>query len=193
MSPPDRRSNRAQWRRQFALPQAEITAKFNWKDRQQLNFSYTRSRASGSLNSFDGYLGNFPNPLVRQNVYALLPGDIPNRLLWWGSLNIRRPQLQVLPIVEYRSGFPYSNLNQLQDYVGIPNSARFPNYFSLDARFSKDFKLSSKYSIRFSLTGLNFTNHFNALAVHANTGDPQFGTFFGDYHRRYRGDLDFLF
>ncbi len=173
--------------------QAEITAKFNWKERQQLNFSYTRSRAEGSLNSFDGYLGNFPNPLVRPDVYARLPGDLPNRFLWWGSLNIRRPQLQILPIVEYRSGFPYSSLNVLQDYAGVPNSNRFPNYFSLDARFAKDFKISPKYTVRLSLTGLNFTNHFNALAVHANTSDPQYGIFFGDYHRRYRGDFDIIF
>ena len=173
--------------------EAEITAKFNWKDRQQLNFSYTRSSAEGSLNSFDGYLGNFPNPLVRPDVYARLPGDLPNRFLWWGSFNVRRPQLQILPIVEYRSGFPYSSLNMLQDYAGVPNSNRFPNYFSLDARFAKDFKVSSKYTVRLSLTGLNFTNHFNALAVHANTSDPQYGIFFGDYHRRYRGDFDIIF
>ena len=70
--------------------QAEVTAKFTWKDGQQLNFSYTRSRADGSLNSFDGYLGNFPNVLVRPDVYARLPGDLPNRLLWWGSFNVRR-------------------------------------------------------------------------------------------------------
>jgi hypothetical protein len=173
--------------------QAEVNAKFTGKAGQELNFSYTRSRASVSLNSFDGYLGNFPNPFVRPNVSAHLPGDIPNRLLWWGSVNIPRPRLQILPIVEYRSGFPYSNLNEFQNYVGVPNSARFPNYFSLDARFVKDFKVNPKYTVRLSLTGLNFTNHFNALAVHANTGDPQFGIFFGDYHRRYRGDFDIIF
>ena len=167
--------------------------RFNWKERQQLNFSYTRSRAEGSLNSFDGYLGNLPNPLVRPDVYARLPGDIPNRLLWWGSLNIRKPQLQILPIVEFRSGFPYSSLNVLQDYVGVPNSNRFPNYFSLDARFAKDFKVSPKYTVRLSLTGLNFTNHFNALAVMPIPPIRSYGLFFGDYRRRYRGDFDIIF
>ena len=63
----------------------------------------------------------------------------------------------------------------------------------LDVRFAKDFIISAKYTIRLSLTGLNFTNHFNALDVHANTGDPQFGTFFGDYHRHYRVDFDIIF
>ena len=173
--------------------QAEVTAKFNWKDGQQLVFSYTHSRAEGSLNSFDGYLGNFPNPLVRPNVYAHLPGDVPNRFLWWGTVDVPRPRMQILPLVEYRSGFPYSNVNILQDYAGAPNASRFPNFLSLDARIVKDFKVNPKYSIRLSLTGLNLSNHFNALAVHANTDDPQFGIFFGTYHRRYRGDFDIIF
>lgn len=173
--------------------QAEVTAKFNWRDGQQLVVSYTRSRAAGSLNSFDGYLGNFPNPLVRPNIYAHLPGDIPNRLLLWGSVNIRRPRVQILPMVEYRTGFPYSNLDSLQNYVGVPNSARYPSFFSLDARVVRDFKVSPKYTVRLSLTALNLTNHFNALAVHSNIDDPQFGVFFGTYHRRYRGDFDIIF
>ena len=173
--------------------QAEITAKFNWKDGQQLDFSYTRSRAEGDLNSFDGYLGNFPNPLVRPDVYANLPGDVPNRFLIWGSFNVRRPRLQVLPLVEYRSGFPYTSVNALQDYVGVPNSTRFPGYSSIDLRVVKDFKVSSKYTLRLSLTGLNLADHFNALAVFANTAGPQYGTFFGSYHRRYRGDFDIIF
>ncbi len=173
--------------------QYETTAKFKWKAGQQMNFSYTRSRAEGSLNSFDGYLGNFPNPLVRPDVYANLPGDVPNRFLWWGSVNVRRPQLQVLPLVEYRSGFPYTSVNALQDYVGIPNSSRYPGYFSMDVRVAKDFKVNPKYTVRLSLTGLNLSNHFNALAVFANTDGPQYGTFFGTYHRRYRGDFDIIF
>ena len=173
--------------------QYETTAKFNWRDGQQMNFSYTRSRAEGSLNSFDGYLGNFPNPLVRPNVYANLPGDVPNRFLWWGNVNVRRLQTQILPLVEYRSGFPFTSVNAMQDYVGVPNSSRYPNYMSLDVRVAKDFKVNPKYTVRLSLTGLNLSNHFNALAVFANTDGPEYGTFFGTYHRRYRGDFDIIF
>jgi len=33
----------------------------------------------------------------------------------------------------------------------------------------------------------------NALAVHANTADPQFGTQFGSYGRRFRLDFDVNF
>jgi hypothetical protein len=43
------------------------------------------------------------------------------------------------------------------------------------------------------VSGFNLTNHFNALSVHANTADPQYGVFFGNYHLRYRADFDVLF
>ena len=79
--------------------------------------------------------------------------------------------------------------------MGIPfsDSTRFPFFFSADARLSKDFKVSPKYTLRLSLTALNITNHFNALAVHDNIADPQYGIFFGNYHRRYRFDFEVVF
>jgi hypothetical protein len=103
--------------------------------------------------------------------------------------------LQLLPIVEYRDGFAYSQFDVLQNYAGVPNndSTRFPHFFSADARLMKDFKVHPKYTLRVSLSGFNLTNHFNALAVHANTADPQEGVFFGNYHRRYRGDFEVIF
>jgi hypothetical protein len=128
-------------------------------------------------------------------VYSNFPADLPNRFLMWGRLNAPFQRLQILPIVEYRNGFPYARLDALQDYVGIPNSSttRFPKFFSADARFMRDFKVSPKYTLRLSVTGFNLTNHFNALAVHANVTDPQVGVFFGNYHRRYRGDFEVVF
>jgi hypothetical protein len=99
------------------------------------------------------------------------------------------------PVVEYRTGFPYARYDVLQDFVGIPygNSSRFPDFFSADTRVMRDFKVTPKYSVRLSLSAFNLTNHFNALAVHNNTADPQYGVFFGNYHRRYRFDFDVLF
>ena len=173
--------------------QAEFTAKFNWKDGQNMVFTYTRSRAQGTLNTFDTFLGNFPIPFVRPDVYSNLPADLPNRLLIWGRLNYPKYKVQLLPIIEYRNGFPYTRVDTVQNYVGVPNATRYPNFFSADVRVIRDFKVTPKYTVRLSLTGFNLTNHFNALDVHANSADPQFGTFFGNYHRRYRGDFEVVF
>ena len=173
--------------------QAEITARFGWS-KSQLYLAYTRSRAEGDLNDFSNYLSNFPTPLLRPNVYASLPGDLPNRFLAWGHVTLPR-KMQLLPTVEYRNGLPYSRYDVLGNYVGVPNSSqtRFPTMFSLDARIMKDIQINPKYALRFSVSGMNLTNHFNALAVHSNIADPQYGNFFGNYPRRFRADFDVLF
>jgi hypothetical protein len=174
--------------------QAELTAKIAWRDGQNLVLSYTHSRAEGSLNAFDNFLGNYPLPVFHPDVYANLPGDLPNRFLTWGRVNVPFWSLKLLPIVEWRTGFPYVVYDQLQNYVGAPNrdSTRLPGFFSADARLMRDFKVSPKYTLRLSVTGSNLTNHFNALAIHNNIADSQYGVFFGNNHRRYRFDFEII-
>ena len=102
-------------------------------------------------------------------------------------------KIQILPVVEYRNGLPYAQYDVLGNYVGVPNTTRYPDFFSADARIMKDVKVNPKYTVRFSVSCNNMTNHFNALAVHSNVADPQFGTFFGNYQRRFRADFDVIF
>jgi hypothetical protein len=172
--------------------QLELTTRVTLKDDQNLFFSYVRSRAQGDVNEFNNYLGNFPFPVVRANQFTNLPADLPNRFLAWGL--VRLPwKVRIAPLIEYRNGFPYAVTNVAQDYVGAANTTRYPNFYSLDARISKDIKLSDKYSVRFSLRGLNLTNHFNPLDIHSNIDDPRFGVFFGTYKRRFLPDFDVIF
>ena len=174
--------------------QVELTAKVSWGSGQQMLFSYVRSRAKGDLNEFSQFLGNFPTALIRPNQFSNLPGDLPNRFIAWGFLSLPW-KMQLAPTVEYRNGFPYAKVDALRNYVGTPNSdrSRFPNFLSVDARILKDFKVSPKYTLRFSVSGFNLTNHFNALDVHSNIADPQSGVFFGNYKRRFRADFDVIF
>jgi hypothetical protein len=170
---------------------AEITARLGWK---HVNFflAYTRSRSQGDLNDFSGFLGNYPSPLIRPNVFSNLSADLPNRFLAWGT--VRLPwKIQILPFIEYRNGLPYAQYDVLGNYAGTPNTTRYPDFFSADARVMKDVKVNPKYTLRFSVSCNNMTNHFNALAVHSNVADPQFGTFFGNYQRRFRADFDVIF
>ena len=175
--------------------QLELNSRATWKDGQQLIFSYTRSKATGNLNTFDSFLGNFPAVVVRPNLSSNLPADLPNRFLLWGRVKTHIWDLELAPLAEFRSGFPFARLDAQQNYVGTPyaNSTRFPNYFALDARIARDFRVSPKYTLRLSGTVTNATNHFNALAVHNNIADPKNGVFFGNYHRMYRGDFDVVF
>ncbi|HEY6328242.1 MAG TPA: TonB-dependent receptor, partial [Blastocatellia bacterium] len=169
--------------------QFEITGKVTLSKDRDLYFSYVRSRSQGDLNAFENYLGNYPFPLVRPDEFSNLPGDLPNRFLVWGVIHLPW-KMRIAPIIEYRNGFPYSIVNVEQNYVGTANTARFPNFYSADARISKDIKLNDKYGLRFSVNGFNLTDHFNPSAVYANTGSPLFGVFFGQYLRKFTADFD---
>jgi hypothetical protein len=136
----------------------------------------------GSLNEPDTYLGDFSSPFIRSNLYTNRPGDLPNRFLTWGSISLPW-KMKVFPMIELRSGFPYQSFDVYQNYIqnAQAESARFPTYFSADARVAKDVKLNSKYTLRPS------------ISIHSNTADPQYGEFFGNYDRHMRFDLDLVF
>jgi hypothetical protein len=173
--------------------QFELVGKMMFQEgKQQLFLSYVNSRSRSDVNEFNTYIGNFPFPIVRDNQFAPGSADLPNRFLGWGLFNLPW-SMRVAPILEYRNGVPYSAIDSSQAFVGEVNSLRFPNFFSLDSRFSKDFQVSPKYAFRFSVSGFNLTNHFNALDVHRNTADPEYGAFFGNYNRRFRLDFDVIF
>jgi Carboxypeptidase regulatory-like domain len=174
--------------------QYEITAKIGAESRRQFFFSYVRQYAHGDIASAKGYIGDIPFPVVRQNLRASLPGEIPNRFLLWGAYALPR-KMHLIPQIEFRNGFPYQPVNVFQQYIdaGPGPQYRFPRYFSFDLRASKDLQLSKKYAVRLSLSMLNLSDHSNPLDVYANTGDPRYGTFFGNYPRRFLFDFDVLY
>jgi hypothetical protein len=174
--------------------QFELTAQLSLQPNNRIYASYVRSLSHGTLNESDTYLGDFSSPFIRGNLYANRAGDLPNRFLTWGSVALPW-RVKVFPMIEWRSGFPYQSIDVYQNYIRNEKgySTRFPIYFSADARVAKDVKLDAKHTLRPSISVTNITNHFNALDVHANTGDPQYGQFFGNYDRHMRFDLDLVF
>jgi len=173
--------------------QLEATARVRLPgEGRQLFFSYVYRRARGDLNDFNNYLGSFPVPIIRSDQIGNLPTSLPNRFLAWGVVQLPA-KFRIAPVVEYRNGFPYSSIDALQEYVGLPNQSRYPNFFSIDARISKDIRINPKYAVRLSLASFNLTNHFNPEAVHNNTADPAYGYFFGHRGRRFTVDFDILF
>jgi len=118
-------------------------------------------------------------------------GNIPHRVLAWGVWRLGE-KWRIAPVIEYRTGYPYTAVTEAQDYAGPPNSRRFPRFFSLDFRISRDIRYR-KHMFRVSFSLFNLTNHFNPDSVRLNTADPQFGEFLGQHKRRFRLDFDFLF
>jgi hypothetical protein len=172
--------------------QVETTARLRVGENHELFFSYVRSKGRGDLNDFGTFLGTFPTPIVRPNLIGNSPSDLPNRFLAWGMWHLPW-RFRISPVIEYRSGFPYITTDAAQNYFGQPNDRRFPRFFSLDSRLSKDFQVTKNYAVRLAVSGFNLTNHFNPEAVHANIADPAFGYFFGHRGRRFTLDFDVLF
>jgi len=85
--------------------QFEVSGRLRMPGEKQLYFSYVKSRARGNLNDFSTYLGSFPAPVVRPDLFGTLPADIPNRFLIWGLIHLPW-KFRIAPIFEWRSGFP---------------------------------------------------------------------------------------
>lgn len=171
--------------------QVEVTSRIGSREERQFFISYVHQQARGDLTASQ-LLGNFPFPVPRKSIRASLPGEVPNRFLLWGTYKIGDTWL-INPTVELRNGLPYFPVDDFRQYVtGLTSQPRFPVYFSADATISKDVPIFHQHAIRFSLTVVNITNRFNPLEVHSNVADPMFGTFLGNYNRKFTLDFDFL-
>jgi len=153
------------------------------------NVSYVWSRSRGDLNTLADTYMPFEEPVIRPNVSGILPSDVPHRVVTWGIFSLPW-KLTFSPVVDVRTGLPYSNVDVLQNYVGVPNSMRFPTFFSLDGRIYREFPLqlpflgrSTKRKIRLGVYTNNLTNHRNMHDVYNNVASPLFGRFAGFYHR----------
>jgi hypothetical protein len=167
----------------------EVSVNARPYEHSNLNVSYTWSRARGDLNTLADTLVPFEQPVIRPNVSGILPSDVPNRLLTWGIFDLPW-KLKLSPVVDVHTGLPYSKVDVLQNYVGVPNSLRFPTFFSLDARIYREFPLampfvgrSAKRKLRLGLYSLNLTNRRNPHDIYNNVASPLFGQFAGFYRR----------
>jgi hypothetical protein len=163
------------------------------------NASYVWSKARGDLNSIDNFLGDFPAFVVRPNEYGPQPFDAPHRFLAYGQLRMRY-DINLSPVVEIRSGFPFSFVNERLDFVGPRNRAgRFPTFLSVAVQVTKGFAVPKFVPriggrrTRMGVAILNTTNHFNPSEVQNNITSPRLGQFFNSLHTSVRGKFEFDF
>ncbi len=175
--------------------QAQITARYRPSERNELNISYAWSRARGDLNTLSDTF--FP---------VQAPVD-PAECLWGAAcrypqpgaclgLSSRCPRKFVFsPVADIHTGFPYSNVDVLQNYVGVPDSLRFPVYFSLDVKLSREFTVhmpfkenAKRRKISIGVFSLDVTNRLNPHDVFNNvTGCAPFLGVFAGFQRRLTG------
>jgi hypothetical protein len=178
--------------------EVESTARFTIHEHNEVNASYIWSRTRGDLNNLSSVLIPFAQPVIRPNVYGILPYDVPNRFVAWGIFSVPW-KLTFSPIGDVRTGQPYSNVDALQNYVGTPNGERFATFFSLDLKLYREFRIpfvgtkhGKTHHIRLGVYTLNATNHGNFHDVYNNVTAPNFGQFAGFLDRRDGAIIDFV-
>ena len=78
--------------------------------------------------------------------------------------------------MEWRSGFPYSVVDERYTYLGPPNSRRYPTFFSTDLVIYKTLTVHQK-SADLGVQLFNVTDHYNPRDVYPVAGSPSFGAF----------------
>ena len=170
--------------------EAEVGIRFTHGPAAEANVSYVHSTARGDLNSLTSYYDAVMWPIVGQNAYAPLAGDVPHRLLVRGRVMPTSTWL-LLGILDWRSGMPWSAVNESLDFVGPRNETyRFPAYarteIGVEHRF-RVFGLKPWIGVR----AYNAFDAFLPVDVQNNLNSPLFGTFYNSEYRQLR--LQFRF
>ena len=102
------------------------------------------------------------------------------------------------PVLDLHSGFPHSALDELQNYVGQPDSYRLPTLAAFDLRLSRDSRVPllpwvKNHKLRGALTIYNITNHPNPRDVYNSIASPYFGHVTGFQRRMFDTDLDLVY
>jgi hypothetical protein len=169
----------------------EIEAGFHFTrdTRADLNVSYTRSQARGDLNAISNFFDVVMWPVIGVNAYAPSNGDAPNRLLTRGKIMPTRTWL-FLGTFDWRSGLPYSAVNETLDFVLPRNSLRFPTYARLEFGAEHRFKIF-KFEPWIGVRAYNALDSFLPTDVQANIGSRAFGSFYNSEYRQFRLQVRF--
>jgi hypothetical protein len=178
--------------------ETEAAVHYKFRQSDQLSASYIWSHARGDLNNLPNVMIPFAAPVIRPDVYGILSSDIPNRVIAWGIFAIPW-KMTFSPLVDIHTGFPYSPVDVMQQYVGTPNGRRFPEFFSLDLKAYRSFRIpflkgkgGRGHHFRLGAYSLNLTNHGNYSTVYNNVASPNFGKFVGFLYRHEGMTLDFV-
>jgi hypothetical protein len=166
--------------------EAQMTARYQFQRTDQIVGSYTRSSAVGNLNDFNTYLGNIESPVIRPDARGPLPWDAPNRYLFWSNISL--PQgFTMFPLLDVRTGFPLSTIDESRNFVGARNAAgRYPTFMSVDMQVSKRLRVFG-HNATIGVKVFNITNHFNPRDYQGNLASANYGGFANSVGRSFRG------
>jgi hypothetical protein len=160
----------------------ETTGRYLANERRDLTVSYVHSKSRRDVNAYDDFFGNFRNPIIRANENSLSPTDVPHRWIVRGSLGL--PGLWTFsPLYEWRTGFPWSAVDEFQDFVGPRNqTGRLPRVSTFDFTLTRPFQFK-KYRFTAGLRVFNTFATGDERDVQANITAPDYGTFYNPIQR----------
>ncbi|MDE3179785.1 MAG: carboxypeptidase regulatory-like domain-containing protein [Acidobacteriota bacterium] len=177
----------------------EATTRWRAGERADFNLSYVHSLTRGDLNTLSALFVPFQKPIIRPNFFGDLPADIPNRIITWSEVSVPWG-LTVSPLFDIHTGFPFSSVDALQNYVGTPEGFRFPRFYSLDVKISKDFHipflhfgLLKNHKFRGAFEVYDITNHKNPVDVYNNIASPYYHMFTGFQHMTFNTFFDLIY
>lgn len=160
----------------------ELTGRYLGGERRDLTVSYVWSRGTADLNNYDQFYGNVRNPIIRPNENSLISTDVPNRLIVRGNWGLPG-KWDFAPVFEIRTGFPWSAVDEFQDFVSPRNEAgRLPKVRTLDFSLARPWHFR-QYRFR---AGIKIYNVFGDLAqrdVQSNLTSPHYGEFYNPLER----------
>ena len=175
---------------------ATMSVRHTFKNTAVLFGSYTRSRAN-SDQVLDPVLGTL---FFAPQQSGPLLWDAPNRFLTWGDVPTPIWGILFTYLFDYRSGYPWSGVNQQQFLVGAANTYRFPDYASLTIGLEKKFTFRDRvFAAR--IAAVNILGRENPDVVVNNVDAPPcapmqvgpcFGQFTGGQGRAFTGRLRFV-
>ena len=100
------------------------------------------------------------------------------------------PTWLLVGVIDWRTGLPYSIVDEALDFVGPRNDRRFPTYIRTELGVEHRIKL-----LKFRpWIGVRVDNALNAWLpsdVQANISSPAFGTFYNSEYRQFRIQVRF--
>ncbi len=148
--------------------------------------AYTRSsaRSNAVLNL------SLTNPIFGRQGEGPLDWDAPHRVVSSAWLPLPK-QYGLAYLLEWRSGYPFGVNSERSGPVGLPNSRRYPAYFSLNLEVERRFRLW-KYQWGLRAGFINLTNRKNPNAVNNTLESANFLHFSGGQGRAFVTRIRFI-
>jgi hypothetical protein len=161
-----------------------VSFRHSFTDKTAVTASYMRS-STRTNRVFDYSLDTL---LFSPQQSGPLEWDAPNRFVSSGWMPLPVWNLLASYFFEYRTGFPFSIVNEQQQLVGPANGSRFPKFACLNFGLEKRIRLFTReWAIRIAI--LDVTSHSNPDSVINNIDSPKFMKFAGGQRRAFNARI----